>query len=183
LPCSAQAKVVDYSNPYAITEVLNSLEGGEYGSVTKDIDALITRKMQVLGPYFAKYPTLIDRFLKVVTDQDEKSHHSDQNVIDLDDKQIQRDVGAPKREKDVPAAPCPVVIIDSDEEDDRDQKSFHAYHEVVLPKRQSPALKMIVSFALLLFLEYIIFWNMLCPAFVILKNMPSFGLYIPSGVI
>lgn len=143
LPCSAQAKVVDYSNPYAITEVLNSLEGGEYGSVTKDIDALITRKMQVLGPYFAKYPTLIDRFLKVVTDQDEKSHHSDQNVIDLDEEQIQRDVRAPKREKDVPAAPCPVVIIDSDEEDDRDQKSFHAYHEVVLPKRQSPALKMI----------------------------------------
>jgi len=100
---------------------------------------------------------LIDRFLKVVTYQDEESHLSDQNVIDLDEGKIQKDV----------AAPCPIVIIiDSDEEDDRDQNYFLLLHEVVFPKRQSPALKMTVSFALLLFLEYIIFfWNML-------KNTP-----------
>ncbi|MCI14735.1 SNF2 domain-containing protein CLASSY 1-like [Trifolium medium] len=118
--------------------------------------------MQTLGPYFAKYPILINKFLKVATNHDEENHNpenkkvtgmSNQNVIDLDldEGDIERDVLAPKREKNVPAAPFPVVIIDSDEEDDRDQKSFLPFHEVILPKPvQSLAIKTIVSFALLL---------------------------------
>jgi len=39
---SSQVKAVDYKNLYAITYVLNGLDSGKYGSVTKDIEALIT---------------------------------------------------------------------------------------------------------------------------------------------
>ncbi|MCI36808.1 transcriptional regulator ATRX, partial [Trifolium medium] len=64
---------------------------------------------------------------------------SHQNVIDLDEK----DVLAPKGEKDVPTTPFPVVIIDSDDEDDMNQNSFLPFHEVVLPQPvPSPALRM-----------------------------------------
>ncbi|XP_045791762.1 protein CHROMATIN REMODELING 35-like [Trifolium pratense] len=155
LPHSAHGNVVDYKNPDVISDVIHRLESGKYGSVTKDIEALITQKMQTLGPYFAKYPILINKLLKVVSNHEEENHNpenkkvtgmSNHNVIDLDldEGDIERDVLAPKREKNVPAAPFPVVIIDSDEEDDRDQTCFLPFHEVILPKPvQSPAIKRI----------------------------------------
>lgn len=62
-----------------------------------------------------------------------------QNVIDLEGEHTR---------KDLPATQNHVVIIDSDEEDDRDEKSMVPFHEVVLPKlvAPSPALKILVSF-------------------------------------
>ncbi|XP_061362190.1 protein CHROMATIN REMODELING 35-like isoform X2 [Gastrolobium bilobum] len=138
------SNVVKYSNPFAISDVLNRLDSGKFGSVTKDIEALVERKMQILGPYIAKYPTLVNQW-KAVLNHDEEAHKLEneqvtglahQNVIDL----VGEHFG-----KDAPAATFPVVIIDSDEEDDRDQKYFLPFHEVVLPKRvgQSPPVKMI----------------------------------------
>lgn len=146
------SNIVEYSNPFAISDVLNRIDSGKFGSVTKDIEALISRKMQILGPYFARYPRLVNQSLKVVMNPDEETHNKfennedtgSSNVIDLEEKHI---------EKDVPAAPpLPVVILDSDEEDDRDHKSFLPFHEVVLPRPiQSPAIKTVVSFTLLLY--------------------------------
>ena len=160
MPYSANAYVVDYKNPHAITDVINHVENGKYGSVTKDIDAHITRKMQILGPYFAPHPSLINKYLKGVTDHEE-THPSEnievtgmshQNVInfDSDRRHIQKDVAAPKREKDVPAAPILVF--------NQVVWPKPIFHRVVLPKRiQTPAIKMIVSFALRFFMEHIIF--------------------------
>ncbi|XP_027354987.1 protein CHROMATIN REMODELING 35 [Abrus precatorius] len=140
------SNVVEYSNPFVISDVLDRLESGKFGSVTKDIEALIARKMQILSPYFGKYPRLVSQLLKVVTNHDEGtpkwvqvtgvSDELDQKVIDLEGEHIK---------KDVPAAPNPVVIIDSDEEDDNDKKSILSFHEVMLPTvaAPSPALKMI----------------------------------------
>ncbi|KAL5098024.1 hypothetical protein RYX36_002351 [Vicia faba] len=112
----------------------------------------MTQRMQILGPYIPKYPRLANQLMKVVTDLDEKTRNSENkkvtsmshpNVMDLDGGHIEKDALTPRREKDVPAAPT-VVIIDSDEEDDRDQKCFLPFQKVVLPKPdQSPALKMI----------------------------------------
>lgn len=142
------SNVVDYSNPFAISDFLDRLDSGKFGSVTKDIEALIARKMQLLAPYFAKYPTLVDHLMKVVLKHDEETRKLDnrqvtglahQNVRDLEGKHI---------EKYVPPAPSSIVIIDSDEEDDRDPKLFLPFNEVVLPKQPSPAVKMIVSFPL-----------------------------------
>ncbi|KAK7314244.1 hypothetical protein VNO77_39458 [Canavalia gladiata] len=137
--------VPDYRNPFAISDVLNRVDNGKFGSVTKDIEALIVRKMQILAPYFAKYPVLVNQLLKVVTNHDEETPRLEnqlhtglthQNVIDLEEEHI---------EKVVPVAPNPVVIIDSDEEDDRDYKSIVPFNEVVLPRlvTPSPVLKMI----------------------------------------
>ncbi|CAI8607536.1 unnamed protein product [Vicia faba] len=150
---SSYVNVVDYKTPYAISDVLNRLESGEFGSVTKDIEALLNRKMQIIGPCLAKHPKLINQFPKVVTNHHEETPISNkkmngmshQNVIDLDldGEHMEKDVLAPKTEKDVPGTPSPIVIIDSDEEDDREQKSHLPFHEIALPRPvQSPALKM-----------------------------------------
>ncbi|TKY68108.1 SNF2 domain-containing protein CLASSY isoform X1 [Spatholobus suberectus] len=102
--------------------------------------------MQILGHYFAKYPRLVNQSLKVVTNHNEETLKFEgqqvtglthQNVIDLEGEDT---------EKDLHAAPNPVVIIDSDEEDDRDKKSIVPFREeVVLPRlvAMSPELKMI----------------------------------------
>ncbi|CAK8561038.1 unnamed protein product [Lathyrus sativus] len=152
---SSGVNVVDYKNPYAISDVLSHLESGKFGSVTKDIEALINRKMQIIvGPHIAKFPKLINQFPKVVTNHDEETPilgnkkvngMSHQNVIDLDLEggHVEKNVLEPKRENDVPGASFPIVIIDSDEEDDMDQKSHLPFYEVALPRPvQSPALKM-----------------------------------------
>ncbi|KAL2986769.1 hypothetical protein AAZX31_12G225800 [Glycine max] len=137
--------VVDYSNPFAITDILDRLENGKFGSVTKDIEALIALKMQIMGPYFAKYPILVNQLLKVVTHHDEETPKlENQQVTGLTHQSV-IDLEGEYTEKDVPAVPNTVVIIDSDEEDDRDKKSVIPFHEVVLPRKvaPSPALKVI----------------------------------------
>ncbi|XP_019453437.1 PREDICTED: protein CHROMATIN REMODELING 35-like [Lupinus angustifolius] len=139
------SNVVDYSNPFAVSDFLNCFDSGKFGSVTKDIEALLARKMQILGTYFAKYPTLLDHLLKEAVKHDEETHTpksqqvavlAQKNVNDLEGKHI---------EKNVPSAPLSVVIIDSDEEDDRDQISSLPFHKVVLPKQASPAVRMTES--------------------------------------
>ncbi|CAJ1978134.1 unnamed protein product [Sphenostylis stenocarpa] len=134
--------VVDYNNPFAISDVLDSLERGRFGSVTKDIEDLIAQKMQILGPYFVKYPILVDQWVKVVMKHKEGMVNQQvtvlthENVIDLKGEHTG---------KDVPESQDHVVIIDSDEEDNTDKKSIIPFHEVVLPRliAPSPALKMI----------------------------------------
>ncbi|WVZ03503.1 hypothetical protein V8G54_024309 [Vigna mungo] len=132
------SNVVDYNNPFAISDVLDNLESGKFGSVTKDIEDLIAQKMKILGPYFVKYPILVDQWK-----HDEETPKlenqlvtvsTDQNVIDLEEEHTR---------KDVPATQDPIVIIDSDDEDDGDEKSMVPFHEVVLPTlvAPSPALK------------------------------------------
>ncbi|RYR44269.1 hypothetical protein Ahy_A08g040625 isoform B [Arachis hypogaea] len=140
---SPYSNVVDYSDPFAISAVLNRLDSGEFGSVTKDIEALRVQKMQMLGPYFAKYPSLINQLLKVATNHTEETvklefepvTSAHQGLIKLEGGQIK---------KNVPAAPTSIVIIDSDDEDDNDKNSDPRFHQVVLPApvRPSPALQM-----------------------------------------
>ncbi|QCD85532.1 hypothetical protein DEO72_LG3g51 [Vigna unguiculata] len=160
LPYSAHEKtsnVVDYNNPFAISDVLDSLESGKFGSVTKDIEDLIAQKMQILGPYFVKYPILVDQWVEAV-----KKHHEEtpklenqlvtvpmhQNVIDLEEKHTR---------KDVPAMRDQIVIIDSDDEDCGAEKSMIPFQEVVLPKlvAPSPALKITVRLFSPCFCNYV----------------------------
>ncbi|XP_068496666.1 protein CHROMATIN REMODELING 35-like [Phaseolus vulgaris] len=117
--------VDDHTNPFAISDVVVRIEHGKFGSVTKEIEALVARKMQILGPYFAKYPGLVDQLINVVTDHDEDTAmFEDQldngltyhNVIDSEGK-------------DVSAAPIPVIHIDSDVEDDGDERSIVPFPE------------------------------------------------------
>ncbi|XP_028765718.1 protein CHROMATIN REMODELING 35-like isoform X1 [Neltuma alba] len=118
-------KVVDYSNPYAIADLLDGLNHGKFGSVTKDIESLIAQKMQTLSPIFAKDPALL-QFVKVGMNHNEDTA---KKIIDLEDN---------LKTKTAPKASSTVVIIDSDEEDDRDKKPFLPFQEVVLPKPVVP---------------------------------------------
>ncbi|KAJ4965097.1 hypothetical protein NE237_016946 [Protea cynaroides] len=91
------SQVVDFSDPFALPNLLNALNRGKYGSVTKDIEELRARKMQLLNPLFARYPfiqrTVLDTggFLKVQPREVCKSlnrqliHSASCDIIDLEE--------------------------------------------------------------------------------------------------
>lgn len=144
------SSVVDYSDPFAIPNLLQGLDGGKYGSVTKEIEALCARRMQMLHPYYVMYPSLSYMHTDFRRKQDKKAsrlmnreacHLAQEDVIDLEDDHV---LCGPLTTKTVADAALPVVIIDSDDEDGGNQKvsqplegtawpSF-SYQEVVLRK-------------------------------------------------
>ncbi|KAJ4974142.1 hypothetical protein NE237_007316 [Protea cynaroides] len=50
------SQVVDFSDPFALPNLLDALDRDKYGNVTRDIEELCARKMQLLNPLFARYP-------------------------------------------------------------------------------------------------------------------------------
>lgn len=53
-------------------DMLDDLNHGKFGSVTKDIESLIAQKMQLLSPIFAKEPALL-HFVKVKNNHNEEA--------------------------------------------------------------------------------------------------------------
>lgn len=105
------------------------IEHGKFGSVTKEIEDLVAIKMQILGPYFAKYPVLVNEFRNVVTDHDEDTtKFEDQQDTGLTYHDV-IDLEVENFEKDVRAAPVPVIHIDSDGEGDEDKNAIVPFHE------------------------------------------------------
>ncbi|GMN55732.1 hypothetical protein TIFTF001_024843 [Ficus carica] len=125
-------KVVDFSDPFATRGFLDGLDAGKFGSVTKDIEALLALKMLTLYPYFEKYPSLINQFFDAEKNEAKESsklkngqmaYSAQSNVIDLDDDSAANDT---------PTRPLPVITIDSDEEDGEDQGPSYNFQAVFL---------------------------------------------------
>lgn len=123
------SKVVDYSDPFAISNLIDMLDSGKYGSVTKEVEALISRKNQMMSPYVTMYPTLTTVLLDRKNSPSKDDSRVQSNVIDLGDEEEEDCVT-----KGAPTATLPVVVIDSDEEDNRDGRLTGPFQEVILPK-------------------------------------------------
>ncbi|CAL9117763.1 unnamed protein product [Musa textilis] len=57
----SSSKVIDYSNDFALTNLLERLEDGKYGSVTKEYEALHAQRMQVINFLSALRPSIASR--------------------------------------------------------------------------------------------------------------------------
>lgn len=69
--------------------MLESLDSGKYGSVTKDTEALIAQKWRMLHLYHVRYPTLSNMCLEAEEKPSkgalkQATHLSDNSVIDLE---------------------------------------------------------------------------------------------------
>lgn len=125
----SSSKVVDYSDPFAISSFIDKLDSGRYGSVTKDIQALISRRLQLLSPHLKKHPSLSSVLLDGKEVPSEDNSRAQECVVDLEDDSVTNDP---------PTAPRPVVILDSDDEDDGDSRSIYPFQKVVLPSSAYP---------------------------------------------
>ncbi|XP_030549550.1 protein CHROMATIN REMODELING 35-like [Rhodamnia argentea] len=121
--------VVDYSDPFAIHRMLDKVDCGQYGSVTKDVEAVIFQKMQYLTPLINLSNGLLN---SVVNPRKEASNLAGEpaansghkNIIDLDDD------GA---RNDAPEAAQPVLILDdSDKEDHTNWKPSYPFQQIFL---------------------------------------------------
>ncbi|KAF2322855.1 hypothetical protein GH714_031398 [Hevea brasiliensis] len=123
----SSSKVVDYSDPFAISSFIDKLDSGRYGSVTKDIEALISRRLKVLSPYLKKHPILSNILLDDGKEGlSEDASRAPECVIDLeDDSSVTNDPSIEPRH---------VVILDSDDEDSGDHRPNCPFQEVVLPR-------------------------------------------------
>ncbi|OWM84761.1 hypothetical protein CDL15_Pgr027548 [Punica granatum] len=120
----------DYSDPFAIGHMLHELDWGKYGSVTKDIEALIARKIQRLGPLMMMHPnppkpSVGSESSPDYDDLQTPSHGGRKNAVDLEEKGAINDASA---------AVQTVLILDSDEEDEKDLKPSYPFEEILLPK-------------------------------------------------
>lgn len=124
----ASDNVIDYSDPFAIGHVLYELDWGKYGSATKDIEALIARKIQCLGPLMQMHSNKLKPSVESESNQDNNLKVPPplgrNGIIDLDEEVV----------NNPPAAAQPVLIIDSDEEDEKDPPPSYPFEEIFLPK-------------------------------------------------
>ncbi|XP_057496871.1 protein CHROMATIN REMODELING 35-like isoform X2 [Actinidia eriantha] len=142
-------KVIDYSDPFAVPNLLEELDGGKFGSVTKEIKDLIARRGHMLDSLFAMHPTLVDVEKSLMTEASKVKQPAapsvGHDVIDLDDDGDENDVPAGR----LPVVVCqpvtlpvvvvpperPIVVIDSDDEETGNQRSFvPPYQQIVLSK-------------------------------------------------
>lgn len=90
--------------------IIDGLNSGKYGSVTKDIEALIALSNQTLSPFLEENKSEVKQALKFVS---QKTTHLVREIVfvDLEDESVA---------DEIQTTPFPVITIDSDEEDRED---------------------------------------------------------------
>ncbi|KAL6517328.1 hypothetical protein OROMI_033029 [Orobanche minor] len=139
---SGYSRVIDYSDPFSMKDTLIELDSGKYGTVTKEILELVERRRHLMDSFYAVNPELssaacFDLQNAVVS---KKTEQGTLDIIDLDDDQDGDSLAmtrfVPKAEQSFSAGP--IVIIESDDENDDRSDNFRApYQELTLPKLSS----------------------------------------------
>lgn len=121
------SNVIDYSDPYAISNMLEALNtGGKYGSVSKEIEALISRNAEMLNLFRVRFPGLSSMFPDVKIGLENADLESTEKAEDENNNSAKRT-----------AKISPIVILDSDDEEEKAEKPQSTFQEVSLWK--SPA--------------------------------------------
>ncbi|KAL9675476.1 hypothetical protein QQ045_003678 [Rhodiola kirilowii] len=116
--------VTDYSDPSSVSDLMDELDSGQFGSVTKEIEALISQRMEVLIPFYIRYPELVTKPLNGV-----ETAGTDAKVINVDDGDDNDDANKAVLKYQ---APPPVVIVDSDDESGGDKKPSYPFQGIHL---------------------------------------------------
>ncbi|OVA06195.1 SNF2-related [Macleaya cordata] len=111
--------VTDYSDPFSIPNLMEELDNdNRYGSVTKDIEALCARKIQILNPLRELYPSLFNSSECSAKQSSggglDTNKLATQDIINLDDDD---EINVPAVETSQIQNSKPVEVIDLDEED------------------------------------------------------------------
>ncbi|GMH23587.1 hypothetical protein Nepgr_025430 [Nepenthes gracilis] len=129
----SSTKCIDYSDPFAVRGLLESVTTGKYGSVTKDVEALLSRKIQLLNSLFALHP-------KVKCMMPDMIHSLGREASELMNKSLVNleDVSGTA----IVSSAAPVVIIDSDDDDAGEQRPSYPFQEILLQKQAEELLQM-----------------------------------------
>ncbi|CAN8257867.1 unnamed protein product [Cochlearia groenlandica] len=127
----SSSNVIDYSQPFAISNMLESLDSGKYGSVTKELQEIADMRMGFVKQCIWLYPSLAS----TVFGEGKKSQEMDlvvvRDVIDVDDD----DDCSNKALCVVP--PTEIVILDSDDEDSENQRPMYPFQSSLVQHQKS----------------------------------------------
>ena len=135
------SQIINYTDPFAVPNLLEELKCGKFGSMTSEIKDL-ARRAQMLNSYFGTRATLLDVEKNRVKEASKVNWSASpwtcQVVIELDDDDDDDVVP-----NDVPAERLQVIVINLDNEETGDQRCFNPYQDVVQNK---PAGEFLVRF-------------------------------------
>lgn len=118
------SKVTDFSHPFAVTNMLEALDGGKFGSVTKELEEVANLRMELVKRCVWLYPSLAHTVFGAGDGQEELVSLENQlaldSVIDLD--------GGDGTEKALCVVPSTeIVILDSDDDEDVESEKQPKY--------------------------------------------------------
>ncbi|CAA7035610.1 unnamed protein product [Microthlaspi erraticum] len=131
LKSSLSPKVIDFSQPYSISNMLEALDDGKYGSVTKELQEIADMRMGLVKQCISLYPSLANVVFGDGNSQkmelvslDNRQVIDLEGVIDLDDDD---DDASKKALCVVPSALTEIVNLDSDDEEAEGLKPLYPF--------------------------------------------------------
>ncbi|PHT59084.1 hypothetical protein CQW23_01447, partial [Capsicum baccatum] len=115
------SRVFNRSDPFTIPNLREVLDSGKFGSVTREIEDLIARRMKLVDSYYASDHSLPYKVLELERESEGtfKGNQPSLDVIDLDDGQEAENIASGPMIPSACFGPSAglLVIIDSDDED------------------------------------------------------------------
>lgn len=124
----SSSRVIDYSQPFAISNMLEALDGGKYGSVTKELQAIAEMRMDLVKKCIWLYPSLANTEFggdesQTIELMELENQQAVEGVINLDDDD---DTDVSKKALCVVPS-SEIVILDSDDEDNESQRPKYQF--------------------------------------------------------
>lgn len=113
------SRVANRSDTFAVPDLLEVLDSGKFGSVTREIEDLIVRRMKLVNSCYASDHSLPNKVLELERNCEWafKGNQPSPAVIDLEDGQETNNIASgPMISACLPSAGL-LVILDSDDED------------------------------------------------------------------
>ncbi|PON77400.1 Helicase ARIP [Trema orientale] len=117
------SKVDNFSDSSFIQKLVDGLNSGKFGSVTKDIEAFLARKRRTPSPYFEDKNKVKPASKSV----NEKTTHLAREIVFVD---LENESAA----DEIQTAPIPIITIDSDGEEGKDWRQPYPCEDDALNK-------------------------------------------------
>lgn len=124
------SRVIDYSQPSSISNLLEALDGGKFGSVTKELQEIADLRMGLVKRCISLYPSLAStvfggdkcRTMELMSLENQQVVEDDVINLDDDDTDVSK-----KALCVVPPSSAEIVILDSDDEDSESQRPKYPF--------------------------------------------------------
>ncbi|EOA32862.1 hypothetical protein CARUB_v10016175mg [Capsella rubella] len=123
-------RVIDFSQPFAVSNMLEALDGGRFGSVTKELQEIADMRMGLVKQCIWLYPSLAATVFggencQTVDLMELENQQVVEGVINLDDDDGDDTDVSKKALCVVPSSE--IVILDSDDEDGESQRPMYQF--------------------------------------------------------
>jgi len=130
----SSSKVIDYSNPFAVSNMLEALDSGKFGSVSKELEEIADMRMDLVKRSIWLYPSLAYTVFEAEKTMD--NQQVVEGVINLDDDDDD-DTDVEKKALCVVPSSSEIVLLDSDDEDNERQRPMYQFQSTLVQHQKN----------------------------------------------